>query len=229
MSMLRFVLRKINVIHNSLIKFWSVRNSNEGASLFQSIAQAKVKLRLDEAGRVSKCLIFFLALLFGIFLICYYGLNLSLWWSLGWSLGLPTLSIGIKITFTFVVNKIRTREYFQQLFIIDSVKINWNRHEGKVKFYDYNIEYSNEEKGSTIIDSIKNLQEGGIIYLEIEDEEINESEDCDLFIMEKICDKVDTNQGIKIYPYRNENSKNIEVLSDTEIHVVFVSWYNQEV
>ena len=86
MSMLRFVLRKINVMHNSLIKFWSVRNSNKGASLFQNIAQTKAKLQLNEAGRISTiniCLIILCALLFGIiFFICVLWLN----WPPGWSI-----------------------------------------------------------------------------------------------------------------------------------------------
>ena len=33
MSMLRFVLRKINVMHNSLIKFWSVEKAMKAQAL----------------------------------------------------------------------------------------------------------------------------------------------------------------------------------------------------
>ena len=75
MSMLRLVLRKINVMHNSLIKFWSVRKSNEVTSLNQSIVQTKAKLQLDEAGRISTVQVWFFS--FIIFFLFLLWLNVS--------------------------------------------------------------------------------------------------------------------------------------------------------
>lgn len=89
MSMLRFVLRKINVMHNSLIKFWSVRKSNESASLFQNIAQTKAKLQLDEAGRISTISFGLISFFVGLPLIFWFfrcQVNYSLLGSVLWSI-----------------------------------------------------------------------------------------------------------------------------------------------
>lgn len=84
MSMLRFVIRKINVIYNSLIKFWSVRKSNEGASLTQSFAQTKAKLQLDEAGSISAatfCLLSFFVCFILLSWFCVSQLGYTFWGS----------------------------------------------------------------------------------------------------------------------------------------------------
>lgn len=79
MSMLRFVLRKISVLHNSLIKYRFAIKSDRGSSLFQRIALQMEKLRLDQAGcskswNIIICVLYIVTLPVVIILVCAVSL-----------------------------------------------------------------------------------------------------------------------------------------------------------
>ena len=208
MSMLRFVLRKINVIHNSLIKFWSVRNSNEGASLFQSIAQAKVKLRLDEAGRISNCsiwlIMFFVSLAIVMPLFWLLPSNLSFWPSLGSSSGI-SLIVSIPITISFV-------NYLNKPKPFASVKFRSNGLKGKVEFFDSNTSQANSSK---ISQGIINLGKTRRRRLRCGNSETK--------IVEKICKDATTHLQNVTCSVKQSN-QDIEVCLNSEIYSCYVVW-----
>ena len=197
MSMLRFVLRKINVIHNSLIKFWSVRKSNEGASLFQSIAQSRVKLKLDETGRISNfsiwLIIFFVifAILMPLSWFWFFAPNPSFWPSLGLSSGI-SLVVSIPITINFV-------NYLNKPELFASIRFLLNGMNGKVEFYYSNSSQSNS---SNIAQNIMNLARSGRISLNCKNLKTQ--------IVIEICNRVSTNLNINP-PNCIPRNDNIEV------------------
>jgi len=142
MSMLRFVLRKISVIHNSLIKFWSVRKSNEGASLTQSIAKTKAKLQLDEAGGILSRFVW-------IILLCYLILGIVAFLLLYLLVGAPILvAIAVPISpavITIIVRYKMRWEYFV------SINFYLNGVQGEVAFNHRN---TNQAKNSEVVQEI---------------------------------------------------------------------------
>lgn len=195
MLLLRFVLRKINILRNSLIKFWSVRKSNEGESPTQSIAQTKAKLQLDEAGRISSFriwfIIFILLLALCMFWILPAFLNLSFWPSLGIS---SAISIAVSISITIEIVR-----YLDRQRPFASIRFRLNGMNGKVEFYYSNSSQSNS---SNIARNIMNLARAGRISLNCQNLKTQ--------IVIEICNRVSTNLNINP-PNCIPSNDNIEV------------------
>lgn len=202
MSMLRFVLRKISVIHNSLIKFWSVRKSNKGASLPQSIAQTKSKLQLDEAGGLLNWLVWV------IFLWPLVAVAFS--FVFGWSfVGSLAPSIPISLGFTVSI-KIYLKAYRRQIIDFAEINFSHNRGAGKVKFSCDRDTYDN----SSIAKKIENLAKNKISLT---------GGNSDTDVVQEICQKVDP----KLYNnfhFSPQRGNNIRVKFLSETYICSVMW-----
>lgn len=218
MSMLRFVLRKINVIHNSLTKSWSVRRSNEGASLPQSTVQTKAKLQLNEAGGFLCWLVFIVILLLFIILLYCIIFIILLGWELRTSYGLP-LSVGVVITVGVPISvkffpKIK-KSYYQKPKYVATIHFSHNGADGEVEFYCNRATY----KRSKIAKKIRNLAR----------KKINLSGgNLDTDIVKKICQKDPKNLYNKLSSATQKNNW-IELQFDNgiynEIYTCFVNWH----
>ena len=197
MSMLRFILRKINVIHNSLIKFWSVRKSNESASLTQSIAKTKAKLQLNEAGAFSNRF------------VCFFLLWLLLWpvasaifsFVSGWSV-VGSLAPSVLISLVFTVSiKICLWGYRRQIIVFANINFSNNGGRGEVEFSCERAVY----RSSAVASEIKNLQDNTILLTGV---------NSNTAIVDKICQTIP--KVYNIYHPATQRNNDIIVRFDNE-------------
>ena len=208
MLMLRFVLRKINVLANSLIKYRFEKKANRHTSPVQNIAQTKARLQSSEVGDIPNWLIWLIILICGIFCLAFFWLNLSFWGSLGWGIG---LSISITVVLPIAI---RIAKYFDEQTPFASVRFRSNGLNGKVEFYNYNASQSNN---SVIAKRIIKLAKGGRMSLNCGNSDIQR--------VEEVCKKVPRrlyNSHLSVKP----NNNKIEVQFDSEIYICSVSFDN---
>lgn len=213
MSMLRFVLRKINVIHNSLTKFWYVRKSNEGASLSQSIAQTKAKLQLDEAGGLLNWLvwvIFLWLLLWPLVSVIFSFVSGQSF--LGSLLPSVPISIGVSITIKIapIILPIMAKSYSERLRVFATISFSHNRGSGKVEFSCDRDTYDN----SSIAKKIENLTKNTISLT---------GGNSNTDVVQEICHNVDP----KLYNnfhFSPQRGNNIKVKFLNETYICSVMW-----